>query len=583
MTANFYEKIKTKTQDILATLPIAHYLRVSTIKVNFDESTPTSYLDISTFEITISFRNIIDAINNSGKKENEIDDLFLEKTIRALLYHEVSHAILTPIHAKVRAEENHRKHNYIIDGTLLNIIEDERIETILKHYYHNVNFKENIRNICQFIKEPKNFKHFVFNAFRFRYSNYKPNEVKAIVETFLEDSKNINADNFRKYGQDESLVELGEKALRKLKALYDEYLAQKEQEQQEQQNNSDESSDSKEENSNEEQETEHTNEEDSQSEESEEDSQEDNDSQSEDDDKSEEGKDEDTEEDEEQENEEEQESSGFFGDEEDEDVEIDSEELEALQAKVEDVVRTLEHVSKHWQGKTVSLQEISADKEAKVELLKILGKSKGFGTQKAPAQYGYNGRFSPKKYATDFNDSCKWFKKKDYSNTGINTNKNAKKVLNIWLDNSGSFFWNDVAVNKILKSLYELEKMDNSFTFNLIKVSEGFTETSGDNRTSQSNGGNEFSKSDADKFYKKYNPTQKEQNIILFDGAIFSYVREYYALDSFNNNRSVFIIENSNATGIKTYCSKAKEIIIENSKYADRLKENIIKAVNYLF
>ena len=48
-----------------------------------------------------------------------------------MLYHEVSHAILTP-------------GEHLRPTDIINIFEDERIESVLRHYYHGVNFRKQL-------------------------------------------------------------------------------------------------------------------------------------------------------------------------------------------------------------------------------------------------------------------------------------------------------------------------------------------------------------------------------------------------------------------------------------------------------
>ena len=57
-----------------------------------------------------------------------------EEAVRSMLYHEVSHAILTP------AEE-------MRNSFQLNCMEDERIESVLRHYYHGVDFRKQLYDV----------------------------------------------------------------------------------------------------------------------------------------------------------------------------------------------------------------------------------------------------------------------------------------------------------------------------------------------------------------------------------------------------------------------------------------------------
>lgn len=117
-----------KIEKILDTLPISYYLGGKLNKVSLTNDM-TSWFNPMTLEIGISLPQLI-ATKDFGKND-------LEDDIRCMLYHEVSHAILTPKCLKPSAK--------------LNIFEDERIETVCKNYYMRTNFK-------QFVKRVNNFK-----------------------------------------------------------------------------------------------------------------------------------------------------------------------------------------------------------------------------------------------------------------------------------------------------------------------------------------------------------------------------------------------------------------------------------------
>lgn len=137
-------------QNILNTLPVGYYLG-HRVTVNLSESGTETYLNMADESITISYEMIADAL----AKTSEIDDP--EPLIRGLLYHEISHCLLTT--RELPWIERHLENGtyvltpaytkiwpnikpYIHD--LINIMEDERIETILAHYYLNVDFKKNL-------------------------------------------------------------------------------------------------------------------------------------------------------------------------------------------------------------------------------------------------------------------------------------------------------------------------------------------------------------------------------------------------------------------------------------------------------
>lgn len=120
---------KAQVETILKTLPIGYYIGRN-IKVSLSESEECSFYDQINDEILISYQQLLKPFESVEKVED------VETFVRTMLYHEVSHAILTP---KMQMTN------------ILNIFEDERIETLLKDYYQNTDFK-------RFVKLVNNFK-----------------------------------------------------------------------------------------------------------------------------------------------------------------------------------------------------------------------------------------------------------------------------------------------------------------------------------------------------------------------------------------------------------------------------------------
>lgn len=114
-----------RCQQVLDTLPIGYYTG-RRIPVEMDAKAETSFYSPMEDKIVVSYPII--AHRASQMKGN--DD---ENAVRSMLYHEVSHAILTP--SDMRAD------------AVTNIFEDERIETLLQDYYYDVDFKQQLFDI----------------------------------------------------------------------------------------------------------------------------------------------------------------------------------------------------------------------------------------------------------------------------------------------------------------------------------------------------------------------------------------------------------------------------------------------------
>lgn len=155
-------------EDVLKTLPVGYYLG-HPVAVRLDPTGDSTYIELDCERITVSFSNIVNACKNAP------DSYDRETVIRSLFYHEISHAIMTPAKLvgflsnqcfrdsilrkfAVKVPGSSRKNAKLIPNKyaippenlayimshlrdLVNIFEDERIETILCSYYMNVDFR----------------------------------------------------------------------------------------------------------------------------------------------------------------------------------------------------------------------------------------------------------------------------------------------------------------------------------------------------------------------------------------------------------------------------------------------------------
>lgn len=110
-------------RSIVRTLPIGLYAKRGVI-VAIGEKDDTSYYSPTTDEIVVSYPQICVALSKVPQNSP-----YKERIIRGVLYHEVSHAFMTP---EMRWND------------VVNVFEDERMETLLADYYHDVDFKTNV-------------------------------------------------------------------------------------------------------------------------------------------------------------------------------------------------------------------------------------------------------------------------------------------------------------------------------------------------------------------------------------------------------------------------------------------------------
>lgn len=123
-----------EVNNILKTLPIGYYTgcRVDVICEDGNDC----FFDHVNNTIHIGF----DIINMALCNISEDCNIEKETAVRTVFYHEISHTILTPCDNLANAADNDQK-----KFNILNIFEDERIETLLRDYYIDTDFKSFIK------------------------------------------------------------------------------------------------------------------------------------------------------------------------------------------------------------------------------------------------------------------------------------------------------------------------------------------------------------------------------------------------------------------------------------------------------
>ena len=129
-----------ETKAIADALPIGIYAK-RRIRCSLREDENTSFYSPMTDEIIISYPQITCALKMTPEDEDK------EVAIRSMLYHEVSHAVMTGWNGRVTDQ--------------FNIFEDERIETVLNDFYLDVDFAKQVYRINGIqsnddLKAPKN-------------------------------------------------------------------------------------------------------------------------------------------------------------------------------------------------------------------------------------------------------------------------------------------------------------------------------------------------------------------------------------------------------------------------------------------
>lgn len=160
-----------QVKKILNTLPIGYYIKKD-VPVELSETSDSSYCDVMNEKIVISYSQIKSVLDKLSPEDPEV-----ENNIRCILYHEVSHAFLTPTTLEADYASN--------------VFEDERIETLLKSYYKRVDFKKFVKEINNYHGEPpKNGNEAFYQTVRYRVGKKEfVDRVDKIINKYKDISK----------------------------------------------------------------------------------------------------------------------------------------------------------------------------------------------------------------------------------------------------------------------------------------------------------------------------------------------------------------------------------------------------------
>lgn len=111
-------------EGIVKSLPIGYYARRN-VSLTCSRTAESSHYDLLKDAITISYPAIAQMVENAVN--------LTEESIRATVYHELSHALITPRDVK--------------PNPIINVFEDERIESYFEGYYLDVDFKQSVRHL----------------------------------------------------------------------------------------------------------------------------------------------------------------------------------------------------------------------------------------------------------------------------------------------------------------------------------------------------------------------------------------------------------------------------------------------------
>lgn len=515
-------------ENILKTLPVGYYIGRN-VPLKLTNETGSHYVPMND-EAYISYP----MLNNVMTKiENKLNDENIERLTRTLTYHEISHAFITP---------------RLLDmNKVVNVFEDERIESICRNYYKNVDFKELLMLINDWDgkTEPTHDTPFSVWYSLVRYHLGKPHFLIKVATLLKKYRKLHRFSDFLSYYDYKYEVmalyrEVEEDFVNdKLeKQRKDEEQAKETDEEEQQDNNNADMSMSM--------------------------NADDNDV----------------------------EESDEFDKTESDDVGQPEKELSPEELREKQLEEQLNEMSDEELQEFFENITRAADEEVKMlfensqiyvnpgvqeRLANIILANKKVTKSNASAINAYSGVFDPRSV---MRNDYKWFVQQ---NRQGNVKQFSKIKLNLFIDNSGSFKSNEIIVNQLLFALKKLEQQEPNFTFDLITMNTSFKIKKKNEREIECYGGNDIPKY-AETVIKKVQERQSmNYNIVLFDGDALTDSTEGRSgkqFMRFNMPNTVMILDYDNYHYAETYCKNVKRIYTRN--YANKLIDQVCVALSFL-
>jgi hypothetical protein len=582
---------------ILATLPIGYYLGRN-IPVTLSEGQNSVFNPVAD-KITIGYALITEAFKKVTDGKYNVD---VEEIVRGLLYHEISHVVLTPDALWDAASFSHKRK--------VNVFEDERIETLLAKTYMNTNFKKNIvfLNSYDGTTEPKTADDAFYHVVRYHHGKKEfIDRVANIIHQYAHINKlygtRIGREDYFKYNDiiELRMVESYAKAIIKLYediAKDFEENQQNNDDQQNQQNNEDQQNDQNNDQNSEDQndnnnsqnsedQNEDNNDGSSSSQNNDEDENEDesedqsgsssdeSDDESNDESNSDESNNDESDDESNGTNTSSEENNDDDSDDTTNDQTEDNNELtdEQVQDLIEDLDTRMtdEELQSIFKDTVKSVVEVLNEPELTARLKKVIDEKLKENDKNGAAISAYSGRFDYRALAR--RDDYKWW---NQQNINGDIRRFSKVHFNLFIDNSGSFEDNDFNMNKFIQSLNRITSKD--FDFDVITINTEVVEwPDTTSRMFASDGCNRLH-ADIAKVVRRHTQTQSNNyNIILFDGNARPdfYSDGSNAFKYFDGPNTILVTDDQNEQYVKTTMRQAKVIITDD--YCNKFIDTVCK------
>lgn len=250
--------------------------------------------------------------------------------------------------------------------------------------------------------------------------------------------------------------------------------------------------------------------------------------------------------------------------------------VESSDLSIETDVRTNESLSDE-ELRNALKQTINScfDKDIENSFASILNQNKKITKQNSSAINAYSGKFDPRNV---IRDDYKWFAQ---ANRSGHIKAYSKQHLTLFIDVSGSFKKNQNKANTILNALKRIEKQNQNFTFDVVACGQGQIILSKHERYIKCFGGNDLTPKIAEQIRQTQTTNAVNHNIVLFDGDAYTdcHTHPKNTFKFFDRKDTVIISDPDNQSYLAR-CKQAKVIITRD--YVDELFKNVCYALQSL-
>lgn len=187
----------------------------------------------------------------------------------------------------------------------------------------------------------------------------------------------------------------------------------------------------------------------------------------------------------------------------------------------------------------------------------------------------YSGTFNPRNCARD--DYRYWEKKAPVNGA----NKYGSAHLNLFIDVSGSMYNSIKLVNSLLHALYLATARHKEITFSVMAMGEGQRRV--DTRKEpylKATGGNDLTQDIIRQYKEMQKPNTAVYNLVVFDGCAYARGCESN-FSAFNHSNCTIISDRDNEDPIKHHAPSARRII--TTDYAKEFVDGVIKTLTAAF